>query len=102
MADSRKDLYSLTFDAKIDIDEIFDYGEGRFGLDQALEYFLGLESLFEQLTTFPFEGILRDDIGHNIRSIPFGSHLVFYSVTKNAILIIRVLHQSQNVKDYFE
>lgn len=28
--------------------------------------------------------------------------LVFYSVTKNAILIIRVLHQSQNVKDYFE
>lgn len=31
MADSHKDFYSLTYDAKIDIDEIFDYGEGRFG-----------------------------------------------------------------------
>lgn len=102
MNNSQKEFYSLTYNAKIDIDEIFDYGEGRFGFKQALEYFFGLESLFEQLTHFPNEGILRKDMGNNIYSIPFGSHLVFYSITENSILIVRILHQSQNSSDYFK
>ncbi|WP_034259319.1 type II toxin-antitoxin system RelE/ParE family toxin [Aequorivita capsosiphonis] len=102
MINAGKEYYTLTYNAKFDVDGIFDYDEDRFGIDQALKYFFGLESLFEQLTTFPNEGILRNDIGSGIRSIPYGSHLVFYLITDISIEIVRILHQSQNTMDYFE
>ncbi len=91
----------MTYNAKFDIDDIFDYSEVKFGFDRALEYFLELESLFEQLVDFPFEGVTRSDIQRNIRSIPVGSHVVYYHVLEKSILIIRILHQSQNAQDYF-
>ena len=69
--------------------------------EQALVYFLDLESLFEQLVYFPYEGILRNDIKKNIRSIPIGSHIVFYFVLEESVQIVRILHQSQNLADYF-
>ena len=31
--------YYLTFDAEKDIDRIFDYGLGQFGISQALKYY---------------------------------------------------------------
>lgn len=102
MSDSQKEFYSLTYEAKSDVDDIFDYSESKFGYNQALEYFLDLESLFEQLVNFPHEGIIRNDIQENIRSIPVGSHIVYYSVLEKSILIIRILHHSQNAQEYFK
>ncbi|WP_373693813.1 type II toxin-antitoxin system RelE/ParE family toxin [Aequorivita flava] len=58
--------------------------------------------MFEQLTLFPNEGILREDLAENIRSIPCQPHIVFYLIYEKPILIVRVLHHRQIDADYFE
>ncbi len=93
--------YQLSEIADLDLVEIYEYSFIEFGFVQAEEYLEGFHHLFNQLTTFPSEGVLRKDIGINIRSIPFGSHLVFYSITDISIVIVRILHQNQNATNYF-
>ncbi len=93
--------YVLTEAADLDIVEIYEYSFTVFGFSQAEEYLEGLHHLFIQLTQYPNEGLQREDLGGNIYSIPFGSHLVFYIILENTITIVRVLHQSQNALDYF-
>ncbi|MCG2429920.1 type II toxin-antitoxin system RelE/ParE family toxin [Aequorivita xiaoshiensis] len=94
--------YQLSETADLDLVEIYEYSLIEFGFEQAEEYLDGFHHLFNQLTNFPNEGVLRKDIGLNILSIPYGSHLVFYSIAKNSISIIRVLHHSQNTLYYFK
>lgn len=93
--------YQLSKTADLDLVEIYEYSFIEFGFVHAEEYLEGFHHLFNQLTNFPSEGVLRKDIGFNIRSIPYGSHLVYYSRTDISIEIVRILHQSQNVIDYF-
>lgn len=93
--------YELSELADHDLENIFNYFFLEFGFTQAKEYLEGIHHLLEQLTIFPEEGILRKDITENIRSIPYQSHIIFYSIHEKSILIIRILHQSQNVGEYF-
>lgn len=95
-------IYKLSEFADSDLEDIYEYSFGEFGFMQAEDYLEGAHKLFKQLTFFPKEGILRKDIGENIRSIPYQSHIVFYLIYEKSILIIRILHHSQNVQDYFK
>jgi toxin ParE1/3/4 len=94
-------IYKLSEFADSDLEDIYEYSFAEFGFMQAEDYLEGVHNLFEQLTLFPNEGILRKDIAENIRSIPYQSHIVFYLIYEKSILIIRILHQSQNAQDYF-
>ena len=95
-------IYKLSENADFDLEDIYEYSFSEFGFMQAENYLEGIHTLFEQLTLFPNEGILRKEIGENIRSIPYQSHIVFYLAYEKFILIVRVLHQSQNAQDYFK
>ncbi|MDP2686334.1 MAG: type II toxin-antitoxin system RelE/ParE family toxin [Aequorivita sp.] len=94
--------YELSLLADADLENIYEYSFSEFGFTRAEEYLEGIHHLFQQLTLFPNEGILRNDININVRSIPYESHIVFYSGSKKSILIIRILHQSQNSSEYFK
>lgn len=43
--------YVLSKETENDIDEIFEFGEYKFGYDQAITYLIGLEEHFEALAT---------------------------------------------------
>lgn len=54
--------YKLSELADSDLEDIYDFCFQEFGFMQAEDYLEGFHHLFEQLTHFPQEGILRNDI----------------------------------------
>jgi len=95
-------FYVLSEDADEDVDSIFEYSFGEFGIEKAIAYHEGLIKLFKQLTQFHQEGKHRNEIKTGLRSIVYFSHIVFYRILSDHIRIVRILHQSQNVEENFE
>ncbi len=88
--------YKLSKKAQKDVNGILDYSHKEFGEKAAFEYYLSLKGAFELLSEQPQLG---RDISH-IRTEYFrhehAKHTIFYSLKKNKLLIIRVLHQSMD------
>lgn len=80
-------IYRLTRQAKSDIKAIYNYTVEHFGEGQVQEYLGGLEYSFDLLTDNPSMGRLFDE---NIRRYVYKSHLVYYEVKKDYLLIIRI------------
>ncbi|WP_318343964.1 type II toxin-antitoxin system RelE/ParE family toxin [Flagellimonas baculiformis] len=70
-------LLVLSEEAVEDIDEIFGFGEHKFGKAQALHYLLGLEQHFKKLKFNPFIGRERNEIKVGLYSLPYVSHTFF-------------------------
>ena len=49
--------YVLSKEADNDIEDIFEYGELKFGASQAIEYLIGMNSHFEVIAKNPNIGI---------------------------------------------
>jgi len=92
--------YELSEEADKDLEDIFDYTVEKFGLDQAIAYVCEFEVVFDNLSRNPKLGGERNEIRNELRSIVKESHLVFYSILKSKIRIIRVLHISRDVKKF--
>jgi len=54
-------LYELSPEADQDLEDIFDYTEREFGIDQAIEYLSGLDGIFTKLVHNPELGKERDE-----------------------------------------
>ncbi len=89
--------YVLSLAAENDLDAIYDYTTANFGEEKAVEYLLGLESLFYSLAAQPLLGRLRPDVRDGLRSISYVSHVVFYTHQAPFVKIVRVLHASRDV-----
>jgi toxin ParE1/3/4 len=63
------DRYALSKPADKDLEDIFDYTEEEFGLDQAINYLNDLEILFGQLVVNPELGRERNEIKSGLRSM---------------------------------
>ena len=94
--------YELSLVADQDIEDIFDYTLAKFGLDQAVQYVSDLERIFQQLIQNSELGKEREEIKHGLRSIPKGSHVIFYRITGDCIRIVRVLHGSRDILKFLE
>ena len=92
-----KYLYVLSEETKADIDEIYEFGEGKFGQDQAIKYLIGLEEHFEKLSANYHIGRARNDIKKGLYSIPYISHIIFYRILKDRIRIVRVLYGGRDL-----
>ncbi len=93
--------YILSNEADIDLDEIFDYTQKEPGFEQAVKYLTNLEETFHKLCDYPNLGRVRSELRDDLHSIVIGRHVVFYSVLKKHILIVRILHQSRYLPLYF-
>lgn len=93
--------YELSEQADGDLEDIFDYTEEEFGQDQAVNYLLGLEILFERLVVNPKLGRTRNEIKRGLYSISYQEHIVFYRFTQN-IRIVRVLHGSRDLPRFLK
>lgn len=82
----------LSEETKTDIDEIYEFGEGKFGQDQAIKCLIGLEEHFEKLSPNYYISRTRNDIKKALYSLPYSSHIVFNRILKDQIRIVRVLY----------
>ena len=94
--------YFLSRDADEDLQNIFNYTQGSWGEAQATTYMHELFARFDLIARTPAIGRVRPELGEDIRSFPYGQHVVFFTVWQGEIAILRVLHGSRDVDAIFE
>lgn len=90
--------YKLSSKADGDLAGIFEYTILNFGLEQAKAYLLGLHEHFSALAEHPMQGRSAHEFAPNLRHLEYQSHIVFYVPKKPGVRIVRVLHQSMDIK----
>lgn len=83
--------YRLSRKADQDIADHYQYGIRRFGIAKARDYLLGLHDCFESLSINPKQGRVADELYVGLFKYSYGSHVIFYMVEDNSILVARVL-----------
>ncbi len=84
-------------EARDDFVTIAEYTQLQWGAPQRRRYLDKIYDKAEALLQTPLAGILRSEIEKNIRSIPVAEHVIYYTVSKKYLHVIRILHQSQDV-----
>jgi toxin ParE1/3/4 len=54
------------------------------------------------LSKQPGLGVTRADLANDLRMLPFGRYLIFFSATEHGILVERVLHSARNLALLFD
>lgn len=90
-------VYILRKLAQNDLEEIWLYTYEEWGLAQADSYLQSLISRFDWLADSPYSGRKRDDIKKGYYCFPEGMHLIFYTIHKDKLNIIGVLHQRMDI-----
>lgn len=97
MPEKKPEFYQLSIEADADLENIFDFTLKEFGFDQAIDYLSAIESCIKQLLIHPSLGRQRTELGKTISSFPVMQHILYYQKKSNCLLIIRVLHRSQDM-----
>ena len=87
--------------AQIDLEQIWDYTNGQ-GADQANKYIRVLQRAVERLADNPLIGRACDEVGDGYRRHAAGSHTIYYRITNELIVVVRVLHQRMDVDRQFD
>ncbi len=86
--------------AKADLQDIYQYGLQQWGQKQSDNYLQNLKEQLWMLARQPFVGAERPELLPGMRSLPVASHILFYSVTPDAVEVIRVLHGRQDPRQH--
>ena len=89
--------FTVSKAASTDIRSIARYTQDTWGRDQRRRYLDGLNGKFEMLTAMPEMAAERRDFRPPVRIHHYEKHLIIYVIEDSGILIVRVLHQSQDV-----
>ena len=84
--------YRLTPDAQADPIEIRQHTIQQWGIDQARKYLSELKRTMCLLAEAPSLGKSRPEVGANVLSFSHVSHVVYYIVHEQKIIIFAVLH----------
>lgn len=90
--------YSLSSKAAADLEAIYEYTATNFGLNKARAYLTGLHEQLESLAGHPAQGRGAGELAPGLRRLEYQAHVVFYQPTTAGIRIVRVLHQSMDVR----
>lgn len=88
--------YRFTQRAEHDLEEIIDYTLQQWGAHQTNSYIDNLEDQCRLLADNPRLGVRRDEIRDGLFSFPYESHILYYVMDSNDIVIVRVLHQGMD------
>ena len=89
--------FTVSKAANADIRGIARYTQDTWGRDQRRRYLDGLNEKFAVLAAMPELAAERHDFSPPVRMHHYEKHLIIYVITDSGILIVRVLHQSQDV-----
>jgi toxin ParE1/3/4 len=95
-------VFKLTVRAKEDLKNIAYYTQEVWGLDQRNLYLRHIDNIFYRIAKFPEQGRICDNICQGYYKIGVGKHIIFYrQINKKEIQIVRVLHESMDIPNYF-
>jgi toxin ParE1/3/4 len=84
-------------DARADIRGIHMYSVKQWGSYRAGTYIDDLRDCMKALARGDLSGTCADDVSPGLRRQVSGSHVIWFRVTGEALRIVRVLHQRQDV-----
>ena len=93
--------YVLSELARLDIISIGDYTMDKWGPEQVSKYLSKLEQRLEWLSENRKAGKEREEVKEGYRSYPEGRHVIFYRIAEEGIEIIGLIHQSEDIEQYF-
>lgn len=94
-------FYILSEAADEDLEDIFNFTLNKFGFAQAEKYLLEIDDIFQNLIKNPELGKSRNEIKKGLYSFPKDNHVIFYRILEDHIRIVRVLHGSRDIPQYF-
>jgi len=89
-------VYRLSSESEIDISKIYEYGIGKFGLNQAQEYLIGLHDLFKTLAGNSNIGRDASEFYPSLRRFVYKAHMIFYLQSESGVFIVRILSQTMD------
>ncbi|HCL4203872.1 TPA: type II toxin-antitoxin system RelE/ParE family toxin [Pseudomonas aeruginosa] len=85
--------FRLTRDAQQDLTAIRRYTVNTWGQEQSRKYLQGARETIELLVEFPGQGVVRLGVGEGVFSFPYGSHMLYYRIEEEQLVVFAVLHQ---------
>lgn len=85
-----------------DLNEIWDYTEEHWGLEQAETYTTRIRNGIERVAAGELRGKKREDVGEGIMSLKIGSHYVFYRKVRDFVHVGRILHERMDPSRHIE
>lgn len=86
--------YRLTPDAQSDLVDIRRYTLEQWGEAQSVKYLSGLRETIRLLAESPSMGKQRREVGTGVQSFPHVSHVIYYKIHEDLLLVFGVLHKS--------
>lgn len=89
-------VYTVSRSAEQDLLDIWEYiaEENVAAANQLLDLF---EERFKGIAQRPGIGVLREEIGAGLRSVPVGNYLILYSGDLGDVSIVRVVHAARDI-----
>jgi len=84
--------------AIIDLEEIYEYTLGTWGLNQAEKYQDELYLCMISISENPMLGSIYYFKSGNYRKINANRHIIFFRKTKKECLIVRILHERMDLQ----
>lgn len=85
--------------ARDDIGDILIYTEMQWGQEQRDEYWRLIAEAIDRLADLPGLGQIHDYMSsYVLRSVPVGSHRLYYWVDNDQLVIARVVHSRQDLQ----
>lgn len=91
---------SFTPLAEQDLESIGDY-IATHNPARALSFIQQLRQQCLRLTTSPGAYRARPELGDNLHSCVSGNYIIFFSIVKDDVLIIRILHHARDIAPLF-
>lgn len=82
--------------AEADLADIDEFSVTQFGDHMGEAYMHGFDEAFDLLGDFPMAGRPVTGIGVGTRCLIHRSHRIFYRISGDHVLILRVLHHAQD------
>jgi toxin ParE1/3/4 len=96
---ARKRRLILKPDARADMRGILLYTQQHWGGDQRRRYRTRLYDAMRSLRDYPEWGRQRDEYFPGCRGLVVEQHVIFYRLTDEEIVVLRILHGTQDATD---
>ena len=83
--------YDLSKQAKEDLLRIYEYGIGRFGIEQADKYFDMMHNCFSKIAKNPYLFPTASSIKSNYRKCVCGVEAIYYKVVATGVVITTII-----------
>jgi toxin ParE1/3/4 len=90
--------YKLTEMAGQDIQNLANYTKKEWGEEQADKYTREVFNALDKIAEIPEIGLIANYAVSNFRKMPIGKHLIFYTIFKKQVVIVRILHHSRDIQ----